>query len=298
MVKGTKSNIKRKESAIKGVLTFFALISVLTTIGIIFILLKESLGFFQQVSIVDFLTGTEWTALFGTPKFGILPLVGGTLLVSAIGVVLAIPLGLGSAIYLSEYASSRTRKILKPILEVLAGIPTIVYGFFALTVVTPIIKQVFPSANVFNALSAGIAIGVMILPMISSLSEDAMKAVPKSLREGAYALGCTKLEVSLKVVVPAALSSIIASFILAISRAVGETMIVALAAGSTPNLTINPLESVQTMTAFIAQVASGDVSHGGLIYKTIFAVGLVLFVMTLLMNLLSRYIVKKYKEEY
>lgn len=290
--------IERKEKIIKIILAMFAGVSILTTIGIVTVLLSESIGFFQEVSIVEFLTGTEWTALFSNPKFGVLPLISGTLLVTIIGSAIAIPLGLGSAIYLSEYASEKTRKVLKPIIELLAGIPTIVYGYFALTVISPIIRTMFPSSSVFNALSGGIAVGIMILPMISSLSEDAMRAVPESLREGAYALGCTKLEVATKVVVPAALSSIISSFILGISRAIGETMIVALAAGATPNMTLNPLESVQTMTAFIAQVASGDVSHGGLIYKTIFAVGLLLFCITLLLNILSRYIVEKYKEEY
>lgn len=298
-----KINIKKKkhnfgEKVIKVILFIFAMISVFTTIGIVAILLKETVGFFQEVSIVEFLTGTEWTALFSPPKFGVLPLLSGTLLISILSSVIAIPIGLGSAIYLSEYASDKTRKLLKPVLEVLAGIPTIVYGYFALTFITPLIRNIFPSANVFNALSASIAVGIMIIPMVSSLSEDAMKAVPDSLRHGAYALGCTKLEVSTKVVIPAALSSIIASFVLAVSRAIGETMIVSLAAGSTPNLTANPLESIQTMTAFIVQVASGDVTHGGLIYKTIFAVGMLLFVITLLMNIISRYIIKRFREEY
>ncbi|MGO3168975.1 phosphate ABC transporter permease subunit PstC, partial [Senegalia sp. (in: firmicutes)] len=212
--------------------------------------------------------------------------------------IFAIPIGLGSAVYLSEYASEKTRKIVKPLLEILAGIPSIVYGYFALTFITPILKNIFPSINVFNALSASIAVGIMIIPMISSLSEDAMRSVPKEIKEGAYALGSTKFEVSTKVVIPAALSSIISSFVLAISRAVGETMIVTLAAGSSPNLTLNPLEGVQTMTAFIVQVASGDVTHGGLIYKTIFAVGMLLFLLTLLMNIIARMIIKKYREEY
>ena len=286
------------EQVIKIILFLFAMMSVFTTIGIVAILLKETVGFFNEVSILEFLTGTEWTALFNPPKFGVLPLLGGTLLISLLSSVIAIPIGLGSAIYLSEYASDKTRKLLKPVLEVLAGIPTIVYGYFALTFLTPLIRNIFPSANVFNALSASIAVGIMIIPMVSSLSEDAMKAVPDSLRHGAYALGCTKLEVSTKVVIPAALSSIIASFVLAVSRAIGETMIVTLAAGSTPNLTANPLESIQTMTAFIVQVASGDVTHGGLIYKTIFAVGMLLFVITLLMNIVSRYIIKRFREEY
>ncbi len=297
-----KMSIKKRknfgEKIIKSILFIFAMISVFTTIGIVTILLKETIGFFQEVSLLEFLTGTEWTALFNPPKFGVLPLLGGTLLISLLASIIAIPIGLASAIFLSEYASERTRNILKPVLEVLAGIPTIVYGYFALTFITPLIRTIFPSANVFNALSASIAVGIMIIPMVSSLSEDAMKAVPDSLRHGAYALGCTKLEVATKVVFPAALSSIIASFVLAISRAIGETMIVSLAAGSTPNLTANPLESIQTMTAFIVQVASGDVTHGGLIYKTIFAVGMLLFVITLLMNIVSRYIIKRFREEY
>jgi phosphate transport system permease protein len=212
--------------------------------------------------------------------------------------VIAIPIGLGSAIYLSEYASERTRKIVKPILEVLAGIPSIVYGYFALTFITPALKTFIPDLSVFNALSAAIAVGIMTIPLVSSLSEDAMRAVPKSLREGAFALGSTKFEVAVHVVVPAALSSIVASFVLAISRAIGETMIVALAAGSMPNLTANPLESIQTMTGFIVQVASGDVAHGGLIYQTIFAVGMLLFLMTLVLNIISRAIIRKFREEY
>ncbi|KNF09938.1 phosphate ABC transporter, permease protein PstC [Gottschalkia purinilytica] len=297
-----KKKLKRRnpfsEILVKIILSLFAGISILTTIAIIIILCKETLGFFQEVSIKEFLTGTEWTALFNPPKFGVLPLLIGTMMISIIGSLIALPIGLGSAIYLSEYASERTRKILKPILEILAGVPTIVYGYFALTFITPVIRNIFPSANVFNALSASIAVGIMIIPMVSSLSEDAMRAVPDSLRQGAYALGCTKLEVATKVVMPAALSSIISSFVLAVSRAIGETMIVTLAAGSMPKFTFNPLENVQTMTAFIVQVASGDVVHGGLAYKTIFAVGMLLFIITLGMNILSRIIIKKYKEEY
>jgi phosphate transport system permease protein len=212
--------------------------------------------------------------------------------------MIAIPIGLGSAIYLSEYASERTRKIVKPILEVLAGVPSIVYGYFALTFITPFLKTFIPTLGTFNALSAAIAVGIMTIPLVSSLSEDAMRAVPKALREGAFALGSTKFEVAVHVVVPAALSSIVASFVLAISRAIGETMIVALAAGTMPNLTLNPMESVQTMTGFIVQVASGDVVHGGTIYKTIFAVGMLLFLMTLVLNIISRAIIKRYREEY
>ncbi|RKD34284.1 phosphate ABC transporter permease subunit PstC [Thermohalobacter berrensis] len=294
----TQQKPRHGENVIKGILFLFALVSIFTTIGIVTILLKETVGFFKEVSILEFLTGTEWTALFANPKFGVLPLVSGTLMIAFYGSVVAIPTGLGCAIYLSEYASKRTRKIIKPVLEILAGIPSIVYGYFALTFITPIIRKFVPDTMVFNALSASITVGIMIIPMVSSLSEDAMKAVPDSLRHGAYALGCTKFEVATKVVVPAALSSIIASFVLAISRAIGETMIVTLAAGSTPNLTLNPLESIQTMTAFIVQVAKGDVEHGGLIYKTIFAVGMLLFVITLAMNILAKLIIKKFREEY
>lgn len=298
----TDDNLKRKrrmkERTISTILLALASISILTTIGIVAILSKETIAFFGEVSVIDFLTGTEWTALFANPKFGVIPLVVGTLMIAIYGSIVAIPLGLGSAIYLSEYASDRTRKIVKPLLEILAGIPSIVYGYFALTFITPLLKNFIPDINVFNALSASIAVGIMIIPMISSLSEDAMKAVPDDIRHGAYALGSTKFEVSTKVVIPAALSSIVSSFVLAISRAIGETMIVTLAAGSTPNLTLNPTESVQTMTAFIVQVASGDVTHGGLIYKTIFAVGMLLFLITLLMNVIARMIIKKYREEY
>ncbi|WP_130807257.1 phosphate ABC transporter permease subunit PstC [Senegalia massiliensis] len=300
-IKSSNKTFKRgkiKEKIIPKILMILASISILTTIGIIVILSKETFLFFQEISIKDFLTGTEWTALFANPKFGVLPLVLGTLMIAIYGSIVAIPIGLGSAIYLSEYASDKTRKIVKPLLEILAGIPSIVYGYFALTFITPILKNIFPDINVFNALSASIAVGIMIIPMISSLSEDAMKAVPDEIRQGAYALGATKFEVSTKVVIPAALSSIISSFVLAISRAIGETMIVTLAAGSTPILTLNPLESVQTMTSFIVQVASGDVTHGGLIYKTIFAVGMLLFLITLLMNIIARMIIKKYREEY
>jgi len=300
-IKSSNKTFKRgkiREKIIPKILMILASISILTTIGIIIILSKETFLFFQEISIKDFLTGTEWTALFANPKFGVLPLVLGTLMIAIYGSIVAIPIGLGSAIYLSEYASDKTRKIVKPLLEILAGIPSIVYGYFALTFITPILKNIFPDINVFNALSASIAVGIMIIPMISSLSEDAMKAVPDEIRQGAYALGATKFEVSTKVVIPAALSSIISSFVLAISRAIGETMIVTLAAGSTPILTLNPLESVQTMTSFIVQVASGDVTHGGLIYKTIFAVGMLLFLITLLMNIIARMIIKKYREEY
>ncbi len=287
-----------RELAVSRLFLLSALVSVLTTMGIIAILAEETIQFLREVSIVEFLFGTEWTALFKNPKFGVLPLVGGTLLIALYASVFSIPIGLGSAIYLSEYASERTRRIVKPILEILAGIPSIVYGYFALTFITPLLRPLIPGMSVFNALSAAIAVGIMTIPLVSSLSEDAMRAVPDNLREGAYALGSTRFEVATRVVVPAALSSIMASFVLAISRAVGETMIVALAAGSTPRLTLNPLESIQTMTGFIVQVASGDIVHGGTIYKTIFAVGMLLFLMTLVLNMVSRAIVRRYREEY
>jgi len=286
------------EQVIPKILFVFAIISIFTTIGIVISLLLETISFFQEVSIIDFFTDTKWAPLFQPQHFGILALVSGTLLITVVSAVFAIPLGLGSAIYLSEYAPSRVRAILKPILEILAGVPTIVYGYFALTFITPIIRSIVPTTGVFNALSAGIAVGIMIIPMISSLSEDAMLAVPNSIRAGAYALGATKFEVATKVVVPAALSGIISSFVLAISRAIGETMIVTIAAGATPKLTLNVFESVQTMTAYIVQISLGDVPYGSLEYKTIFAVGMSLFILTLLMNLIAQYINKKFREEY
>ena len=275
-----------------------AAISVLTTIGIVYTLLTETINFFRTIPIGEFLTGTKWSPLIEPKSFGILPLLSGTLLVTFIAIVVAVPIGLASAIYLSEYAPERVRKIVKPVLEVLAGVPTIVYGYFALTFVTPILKSIFPGMGVFNALSAGLVIGVMIIPMISSLSEDAMSAVPKSLRHGAYALGATRFEVALKIVVPAAFSGIVSSVVLAFSRAIGETMIVAVAAGSTPNLTINPLESIQTMTAYIVQVSMGDTPHGSIEYGTIYAVGMTLFVITFLLNILALYVARRFREEY
>lgn len=280
------------------VLGFFALISILTTIGIVLILITESSGFFREVPIYRFLMGTTWTPQFANPQFGVLPLINGTLMVTVIGSVVAIPVGLGSAIYLSEFAPQRVRGFLKPILEILAGVPTIVYGFFALSFVTPILQTLIPQTQVFNVLSAGIVVGIMIIPMICSLSEDAMTAVPSSLRMGAYALGSTRLEVSLKIVVPAALSGIVSSFVLGLSRAVGETMIVTLAAGSLAQLSFNPLESMQTLTAYIVSVSGGDTQHGTIEYNTIYAVGITLFVMTLAMNIIAGYISRKFREEY
>jgi phosphate transport system permease protein len=275
-----------------------ALASVLTTIGIVVSLATQAVGFFSEVSIWEFLTGTRWTPILLPQSFGVLPLVAGTLLVAGIAAGVALPLGTATAIFLAEYAPGRVRRIIKPTLEVLAGIPTVVYGYFALTFVTPQLQKVFPELLVFNALSAGLVMGIMIIPMVSSLSEDAMVAVPRSLRQAAYALGATRLEVSLRVVVPAALSGIVAAFILALSRAVGETMLVTIAAGARPNLTANPLESVQAMTAYIVQLALGEAPHGSLEYNTIFAVGLLLFVMTLVMNLLGYWVVRRWREKY
>jgi phosphate transport system permease protein len=264
---------RSREAAIHGILFLCAFISVFTTLAIIATLLEETVAFLREVSIVEFLTGTKWTPDFQPRHFGVLPLLAGTLLVAAGGAVVALPIGLVTAIFLSEYAPQWLRGIIKPVLEVLAGIPTVVLGFFALTFLSPtIVQALFPSAKIFSAASAAIAVGIMIIPLVSSLSEDPMSAVPHSLREGAHALGATKFEVSLRVVVPAALSGIMASFILAVSRAIGETMIVALAAGGTPNLTWNPLEGVQTMTAYIVQVSLGDTPQGSLEFRTIFAV--------------------------
>jgi phosphate transport system permease protein len=286
------------EDVVKGVLALCALVSVATTVGIVVALFEPAIEFFREISIVDFLTGTEWTPLFTPSAFGVLPLVAGTMLVVACACVVCIPFGVGAAIYLSEYARGRTRKILKPALEVLAGIPTVVYGYFALTFVTPRLQELGLPVGVFSALSAGLVMGVMLLPTVASVSEDAMAAVPRDLRDGAYALGSTKYQVATRIVVPAAISGIIASFVLAISRAVGETMIVLIAAGGQPNWTWNPLEAVQTMTAFIAATGQGDVPTGSIEYKTIFAVGATLFVMTLVMNVVAIRLVRRYREVY
>ena len=275
-----------------------AMLSVVTTVAIVFSLLSQAIGFFREVGVFEFLTGTRWTPILRPRAYGVLPLVNGTLIVAAIAAVVALPVGLATAIYLAEYAPDKLRRIVKPALEVLAGVPTVVYGYFALTFVTPQLQRIFPDMIVFNALSAGVVMGVMIIPMVSSLSEDAMISVPRSLRQAAYALGATKLETSLKVVVPAALSGIVASFILAISRAIGETMLVTIAAGATPRMTANPLDSIQTMTAYIVQLALGEAPHRSLEYNTIFAVGLLLFVMTLGMNLLGFWVVRRWRQAY
>lgn len=272
--------------------------SILTTVGIVVVLVGESIGFLREVPILEFLTGTRWAPLYSEQEFGILPLLNGTLLIAFGSSLIALPVGLTSAIYLSEYASTRVRKTVKPVLEILAGIPTVVYGYFALTFVTPLIRVFFSDTGIYNAASGAIVVGIMILPMVSSLSEDALSAVPRALREAAYGLGATKFEVSTRVVVPAALSGVVASFILAISRAIGETMAVTLAAGATPRMTLDFLESIQTMTAYIVQVSLGETPHGTLEYKTIFAVGLLLFLITLAMNLLSRRITRRFREVY
>ena len=289
------------EIAIKGVLMLCALVSVATTVGIVIALLEPTIEFFGEVSLTEFFTGTAWSPLFSPPSFGVLPLLTATLTTTFFALLVCIPFGLGAAIYLSEYARDRTRRILKPVLEVLAGIPTVVYGFFALTFVTPLLQDIWfigDKPQVFNGLSAGLVMGVMILPTVSSLSEDAMAAVPQSLRQGAFALGATKYQVSTRVVVPAALSGIVASFVLGISRAVGETLIVLIAAGGTPNLGINPTEAMQTMTAFIAAAGLGDQPTGSTGYQTIFAVGATLFVITFVMNIFSIRLVRKYREVY
>jgi phosphate transport system permease protein len=295
-----RSQPRLGERVIEAVLFLAALISVLTTVGIVIAIIGPTIEFFREpaVSLWDFLTGTEWTVLFADQNFGVLPLVTATLTTTVIALLVAIPIGLGAAIYLAEYASPRARKVLKPILEVLAGIPTVVYGFFALAFITPEILQRIVDVGTFSMLSAGLVMGIMIVPTVASLSEDAMTAVPQSLRDGAYGLGSTKMQVATKVVVPAAISGIFAAFVLGISRAVGETMIVVLAAGSSPNLTLNPLEPAQTMTAFIAQAASGDQPTGSIGYESLFAVAALLFVITVVMNFISIRLVRKYREEY
>jgi phosphate transport system permease protein len=277
-----------------------ALISVLTTTGIVLSLLEETIAFFGEVGIGDYLFGTDWTPLFEPPSFGVLPLVAGTMAVSLIGMAVAVPLGLGAAIYLSEYARPRVRKTIKPILELLAGVPTIVFGYFALTFFTPEVLRglVGLDAAIFNGLSAGIIIGFLIVPTIASISEDAMSAVPASLREGSFGLGASKLQTTLRVVFPAALSGIVASIVLGLSRAVGETMVVVIAAGLSPQWGANPLKAMETMTAFIAGTAKGDAATGSVAYKTIFAVGTTLFVITLVMNLISIRFVRRYRQVY
>ena len=287
-----------RERLIEAPLILAALISILTTAGIVAVLAFETYEFFQIVPLWLFLTDTQWTPLFSDKHFGIMVLLSATFTTSLGAMVVALPLGLLAAIYLSEYAPERARRVVKPLLEVLAGIPTVVYGYFALLFVTPIIQTLIPGTAVFNGLSASIVMGIMILPLVSSMSEDAMAAVPRSLREGGYALGATKFEVATRIVVPSAFSGIVAAFIIAISRAVGETMIVAIAAGQSPTLTLSPLVPIETMTAYIVQVSLGDTPFGSLEYKTIFAVGSTLFLLTLILNVVSQWVLKKFREEY
>lgn len=291
------------EKLIVGLLASCAAISVITTTAIVVSLLVPSVEFFGEVPITDFLFGTDWGPTFTPPTFGVLPIVVGTLSITLWSLLFAIPIGIGSALYLSEYASRRTRRIVKPVLEILAGVPTVAFGFFALVFITPQIQRIWPGflgdgPGIFSALAGGLAIGLLIVPIVASVSEDAMSAVPNGLREGAYALGATKAKVAARVVLPAALSGVVAAIILATSRAIGETMVVLLAAGNTPNLTFDPIEPIQAMTAFIATTATGDIATGTIAYKTVFAVALLLFALTLLMNVLSIKLVRKYREVY
>lgn len=289
---------KTKEAIIEKGLAACALITILTTIGIIVILLVEAVAFFREVSIVDFLTDTQWTPLFTQKSYGILPLLAGTFLTTVIAIAVALPVGLTIAIFLNEYAPKRFRKTIKPLLEILAVVPTVVYGFFALMIVTPFLKTFIPGLSGFNALSPGIVMGIMIIPFVSSLSEDALSSVPNSLRQAAFGMGSTKFQTAFRVMVPAASSGIIISAILAISRAIGETMIVAIAAGQQPRFTFDPTVPIETITAYIVQVSMGDVPYGTLAYKTIFAAGITLFVFTFILNNISYWIKIKYQEKY
>ncbi len=287
-----------KERIIESILFLAALVSVATTLGIVYILVKESVVFFNQVPLWDFLTDTQWTPLFDDAHFGIIVLLSGTLVSSGVALAVAIPLGTLIAIYLSEFASARAREFAKPVLELLSGVPTIIYGYFALLFLTPLLQKLIPGLPGFNLLSAGIVMGIMIVPYVASISEDAMRAVPMSLREGSYAMGATRLQTALKVVFPGALSGVAAAYILGISRAVGETMILAVAAGMQPNLTWNPTESAATITAFIVQVALGDLPHGSVGYQTIFAAGLTLMLLTLVFNVLGHVMRRRFREQY
>jgi len=293
-----KSSRYFREKLIEIILCLAALSSVVTTGGILFILIKESVLFFQKISLLEFLTNTQWTPLFQNPQYGILPLISGTLVTSTVALIVAIPLGTIAAIYLSEFAPEKLREFVKPCLELLAAIPTVVYGYFALLYVTPMLQKIFPNLPTFNMLSAGLVMGLMIIPFISSISEDAMRSVPLGLREGSYAMGATKLQTSLQVVFPAAISGVSAAYILGTSRAIGETMIVAVAAGLQPNLTWNPTNQAATITAYIVQVSLGDLPHGTLAYQTIFAAGLTLVIMTLMLNIIGHFLAKYYREIY
>ena len=294
----TQARRRRRERVVEAVLLLAACVSVFTTVGIVYILVKESLVFFSMVPIGDFLTDTQWTPLFSDAHFGIVVLLSGTLTSSAVALVIAIPLGTIVAIYLSEFAGHRTRETLKPLLEMLSGVPTIIYGYFALLFVTPLLQRIYPDLPGFNVLAAGMVMGVMIIPYVASLSEDAMRAVPMSLREGSYAMGATRLHTAVRVVVPSALSGIASAYILGISRAVGETMILAVAAGMQPSLTFNPLEPAATITSYIVQVALGDLPHGSVGYQTIFAAGLTLMLLTLVFNLAGHWLRRRFREAY
>jgi phosphate transport system permease protein len=293
-----RKRIRWGEQFVHAILFLAAAISVLTTVGIVFSLLAPAIDFFREVSVLEFVSGTTWAPLFLDAHFGVLPLVVGTFLISFLSALVAFPLGVGVAIYLSEYAKPRVTAALKPILEILAAIPTVVLGYFALTFVTPFLRDIGLGVEIFNALSASLVLGVMLIPTIASLSEDAMAAVPTELRDGGYALGADKLQVSTRIVVPAAISGLIAAFVLGFSRAVGETMIVLIAAGQLAQITFDPRETIETMTAFIGATGNGDVPTGSIEYKTIFAVGLTLFLMTLVLNLISIRLVRKYREVY
>ncbi|MBN1599761.1 MAG: phosphate ABC transporter permease subunit PstC [Bacteroidales bacterium] len=290
--------IRTREQIIETFLLISAFITIFTTVGIILVLAIEAFKFFREVSVIEFFTSTEWTPLFTQKHYGILPLLSGTLLTSFIAILVALPIGLAIAIYLSEYAPKQFRTYVKPSLELLAAVPTVVYGFFALTVVTPFLQSFIPGMSGFNSLSAGFVMGIMIIPIVSSLSEDALNAVPASLREASYGMGSTRLQTAIKVTVPAASSGIVVSVILAISRAIGETMIVAIAAGQQPRFTINPLVPVETLTAYIVQVSLGDVQHNSVEYRTIFAAGITLFVFTFILNSVSHWLKNKYREKY
>lgn len=296
--KSSKKRIVLLEKTIPYFLFFIAMISILTTVGIVLVLVTETYEFFTRVSLLDFFTGKVLKPLSQNPEFGILPLINGTIISSVIALFVAGPIGMMTAVYLSEYASDRARRVLKPMLELLAGIPTIVYGFFAFTFVTPLLREFIPGLGATNILSPGIVMGIMIIPMIASLSEDAMSAVPNAMREGALALGATKLEVTFRVIIPAALSGIIASFVLGASRAIGETMIVTIASGSSKNFTFDLTQSMQTMTAYIVEVSGGDAPAGSTIYYSLYAVAMTLFCFTLLMNIIARYVSRRFREEY
>lgn len=293
-----KKRMRISELIIESILFLSALVSIFITIGIVVILTYESYGFFKEVSIKEFLTEKSWMPLFANPKFGIMPLVAGTLLTTFIATLIALPAGLIVAIYLSEYAPQKIRETVKPFLELLAAVPTVVYGYFALLFLTPLLQKFLPDLSTFNALSPGIIMGIMIIPYVSSVSEDAMKAVPMGIKEGSYAVGATRLQTAIYVVIPSAFSGIASAFMIGISRAIGETMVVAIAAGMMPNLTLNPLEPVQTLTSYIVQISLGDVPHGTMEYKTIFAAGITLFIITIGFNILSFFLRKRFREVY